>query len=1252
MHVSKAAFLGDAVAVAAERQMAPQFAKGRLRYIDAAHLVMFGLGCGGDEVSSGAARSWRFKIKSYLEDVADSDGIGAGTLGHNDFAVSALPSDHGSSHAMPVADHGEPPAACVPHAGGVPYAEFSRGELVAVLGVRDATIEDFKARLHDAQKLKSYHMNRNQELVAMLRATEEEREALVHELNLRPNLRNVSVYGGHALALSRNVGHAGGQATLGMIAGSEEKGDLHDKHIVYRYEHHTAHALQMRAASEYDALGACEMEVHCFKSDATHQEAIDHNKIHCATVASIGVPSLALFDGDDQGDLMALAEQLVHVRAVCDLQNVVHGNGAETYALSLLELKSVSCPSWEARADEAIAAARAPGADARRIATYCFGADAGPDNLGMGKRIRQRLLGNDSVSFVMVFCFMHQIHLAVLAMLTIVEEWEWPDTGADGMAAPPGRYFGSVATVANVWRTPGSHRKIKDAAARLFDGHVSEAYFGRLPGRPLRGRWGRISDVEKLLAAARKYIGQVFAKVWQKDVAAAKSAQPAEAGGGPRVGADEDAQYKAEQRTYRLTSVSCTNSRLWNAQVLISLVAKGPLSEFLNWAQKAVGKNNQLLKAADKLGTTYVGPTPLSELVGSKSNDIYQKICALLTSTAMDEDTVWGPLWESLQHREVRASACALIVRLVLAEAASWEHRVRTKVTSFPLLLLRMVEQPPHEFDPVRQLVATELMTTDDCCLQAPYSDLAIKYKRLFGREFQKAREDGDCPRRLYNALVLLRSKLPLDNQDLEGMNSILQQMAKLAPRLKLPMATARMVIKKSPDITAQECASMHTAATASQALPEQAFRFLPITSDQLLPEPPRFKPCKHQAPTHAARACGLSLAAYAELDIDVRHMYHVSGRKDVYFVLCWSYSCHLWVALGSVDTFFGPKCFTLNQPLETLPLRDFLLRRGGLQAPPQGDGLSSKRRRVGEDLELTRETLVWNAVSQANVTPHSRATVTLTPRPPRKQEGGVTGADDDQVDPWAQELESELGRIMEEVEAREAEAAKLEEGFEDQLEAAEDAVLDESGHADEPDEPERPRPAAGAAVRPLEPEDPLIEGIKERVRVNKERLRLAWGQIATQSPAIHPMRHGVISLIKRGDLVMFVRWTTRPGKCRQIQLDRYNRICTVGPVPEIDLNDGNYEVIIRDTMTIMLQTSAAGRPPMTPWALTLQTHANTRMFQGPFASNELECVSCQGDILGGMGGDPEWRVQLQLYMCTCCLSPWHNACIDMVADD
>eukprot|EP00959_Pyramimonas_sp_CCMP1952_P289832 6061593-Pyramimonas_sp.AAC.1 len=76
-------------------------------------------------------------------------------------------------------------------------------------------------------------MNRNQELVAMLRATEEEREALVHELNLRPNLRNVSVYGGHALALSRNVGHAGGQATLGMIAGSEEKGDLRDKHIVY-----------------------------------------------------------------------------------------------------------------------------------------------------------------------------------------------------------------------------------------------------------------------------------------------------------------------------------------------------------------------------------------------------------------------------------------------------------------------------------------------------------------------------------------------------------------------------------------------------------------------------------------------------------------------------------------------------------------------------------------------------------------------------------------------------------------------------------------------------------------------------------------------------------------------------------------------------------------------------------------------------------------------------------------------------------
>ena len=57
------------------------------------------------------------------------------------------------------------------------------------------------------------------------------------QVNFRPGLRNISCFGGYALAERRNMGHASSETTVKMVASSELAGGLKDRGIVVQYEH-------------------------------------------------------------------------------------------------------------------------------------------------------------------------------------------------------------------------------------------------------------------------------------------------------------------------------------------------------------------------------------------------------------------------------------------------------------------------------------------------------------------------------------------------------------------------------------------------------------------------------------------------------------------------------------------------------------------------------------------------------------------------------------------------------------------------------------------------------------------------------------------------------------------------------------------------------------------------------------------------------------------------------------------------------
>eukprot|EP00959_Pyramimonas_sp_CCMP1952_P085192 1781154-Pyramimonas_sp.AAC.1 len=141
----------------------------------------------------------------------------------------------------------------------------------------------------------------------------------------------------------------------------------------------------------------------------------------------------------------------------------------------------------------------------------------------------------------------------------------------------------------------------------------------------------------------------------------------------PRVGPDEDDDYKATMTKYRAVAVECTNLPLWHTTMLISNASKQPMSRFLNWAQKQVREHNEMRAAAARLHMAFMGPTPLSTLVRDEAGNIYNEMCSLLTAAASDDPLRWGPLWDMVPDAPTRASAAAVAVQLALNQAASWK---------------------------------------------------------------------------------------------------------------------------------------------------------------------------------------------------------------------------------------------------------------------------------------------------------------------------------------------------------------------------------------------------------------------------------------------------------------------------------------------------------------------------------------------------------------------------------------------------
>ncbi|CAK0828843.1 unnamed protein product [Prorocentrum cordatum] len=1145
--------------------------------------------------------------------------------------TSALP--RGSASASSLAPQTTAPAE---PAAVTPYAPVDRDTLAARLELRDEEVAQLKEEIRKLRGSRQLCMGMAEKLEVDLHDANQKIATLTAAVNFRTG-RNATVHGGYSLAVRRNLGRASTAATLAMVTGDGE-GSVEDPNTVVSYEHRAAVGKVLRSRVFYDddvGVVADQLEIHPLECDATNAELIQRKKVHVSMMHS-SICNLShaasLNSGDPAPTDVAEAAETHSITG--DLLTVEKDSGPETLAFMQTHLESVYCPPWQSRASAT--------AEEKPFfaSVYGFGVDAGPGNQCDLRKVREQLQhAPPRVMFCAMFCFMHQVHLIVKDLLVRTEGFEW------GPLKDGKRYWGTVATVASVWRPPSMSLGAADVAHR---------YFRKSPGQPLRGRWGSASAVEKLIIEAKTFTGAVFKQAFGKDAAGpapmgkakAKAAAKPKKKRAAKVGDDEEAAHRQQQGDWRGTAVACTGDAMWLAMVHISYIVKEPLTVYLYAAQKKKGEYERNVKDAQP--SAYLGPIPLSDLVATagRGANVYRDLQALFSDDAQGAGGSWEPVW-GLLPAGTEPRARLLIVALWLRALAGWSARILKRTGEFPLLLLRVLDDPRGDDSADRWGIAAALLRRDRGSLVSLNGDLAGKIRDLFRDDWRAMVESGQCSARLYVFLLVWRIRLPRDTQGLEGANSVLQRMARIAPNLHIPLASDRLRLKLGAPIGAEDCVDLHGAIMDQFRTHDYAGRFLPVVVAEPLeaagpPPPPAFPRCDAaiRAAARYAYVAGALMPTYMDRAFT---FVEGAGEDRAAFLMCWSYHSEVSCATGVLRPLGGGAWFFhLDRPVRIATLTEVI---GEMAAEAMGKGLG----KGGAAAPLPARSGILERLSLHRAKYRDEEVAEVTPKPPKAD------ADGKPIDAGLEDIvAAAMGDVMEE--DGECDGAVGGDGHgrggDDGLGGhPEDAELDEEGApVPEPDEVDAP---AGHGVdpdghgggdggtdeplghgggddghgrggdghggdgssgdsAPASPGGPApgapvlgVDWVGPRVVAQRNRAARALRDAHRNADARRgeAIDYGTIGLVTTPDgRCSFVLWTdVGRRRARPVRIDSDGRIISMMHFAQPDGDYADAVVVVGNAGLVQpYRKRKHERPAVDPWLLLLQLEGNTQFSQGP----------------------------------------------------
>ena len=160
-------------------------------------------------------------------------------------------------------------------------------------------------------------------------------------------------------------------------------------------------------------------------------------------------------------------------------------------------------------------------------------------------------------------------------------------------------------------------------------------------------------------------------------------------------------------------------------------------------------------------------------------------------------------------------------------------------------------------------------------------------------------------------------------------MNSVLQQLTKVAPNIRLPLASSRMTLKKSDSIDAKTCISLHNEVVQYMGSDAQAQRWVAQPVQEAGTGVPAFKVCSHRFSMGMSYTAPFvpGLKEVFSNDNCKYHVWHfqkyaVEPSADVpAFIVAAHYTNNTYLAKGHIGA--RSMTFSLDIPLQLENTRD-----------------------------------------------------------------------------------------------------------------------------------------------------------------------------------------------------------------------------------------------------------------------------------------------------------------------------------------
>ena len=855
----------------------------------------------------------------------------------------------------------------------------------------------------------------------------------------------------------------------------------------------------------------------------------------------------------------------------------------------------------------------------------------------------------------------------------------------------PLTYFNSVSAISNVWRATGVADKLKAKAADLYSDHVAITHFKRIPGQPLNSRWGAIAAIESLLMASLHFLGVVFAVVFGH-----LKHQKAKKNKGPT--ADEDDRYFEEQKTSRLNATTLLNDKMFQGMLIISKVGKSPWQHFLLWTQKAKKKHTKVTRISKQLGHACLGPTPNLQLVCFKGTESARSFDELLGDEAVRDASLWGLLWP-LVPAGLTGEVRIPIVSIVLMGAASWDFRVTQRITEHVSLLLVLVGRPPHEADPRRQVIATELLDAEAELLETNNTDVPLKLRKVFAEELEHVKLTGTCPPKLFSHLLLLRAAWPIDTQDVEGMNSTLQEMCSSAPYMKHALASDRMEIKFGDDISAAALTSIHKKILAEMGSEKHADRFKPLSADTLRSAPAEASDARKRPRTYTVRhllvSKGFAMETFRQCKIGARHAWAFDGGATATteprqcWLMCWPYYKTLYSAHATLRRLTGgtSDVFMLSLPIrisrfvdvatasqQVLNLVDNIGPREQDQDTEMGAAASSssalgplppKRRKKEPQrlvLQLYKYNVQYASLCRGSAVNEERIDIAYVVPPAVAAMPSTRAAEEEGMF----DLEAELARVMEMTDSDQEESKSSDAEVSSSSSSSSPSSKTGSSSSSSSSSTDDNSNDADEPVVGNEAIEAIMDGVANAVRAR--RLNVQEAVVNALASHEHVVKKGSVSLVVRTtndpddgsyEEVTFVVWTdaiNRRG--RKVTIDNLGRIVSIVAysVEIEDFPPDTTDELIAVTGAVMRRRRPTERELMIPWCLVMYNLERIKRHCGPMSRTHPygSCIVCSAASTHDRTGFANHLKKAKtspLYCCTACGCPWHVACMKLFSE-